>query len=234
MKKPEIFLFESRQPMFEAAAGMFLCCAKAKIIRNGVFNVAISGGSTPDGLFKILLTLDFNDWDKVRFFWVDERCTPPDSPDSNYGHAHEVFFSKAEIPADNINWIRGEAPNAANDYSELLKSELPLRDGIPVFDLVMLGMGSDGHTASLFPGSPFLDENQCHVVKVPPPTTAEPAIPRISITFPVINAADKVCFMITGQDKIDLMNYISNHYECEYPAAKVRPVSSSTEWFAAK
>lgn len=191
-----------------AAADRFVAAAQAAIQERGVFRVALSGGTTPKQVFPLLLEperRDAVDWSRVEFFWGDERSVPPDHPESNFGVAYRMFISHLPgVRADRIHRMPAEAPDihaAALSYESELRLAFGARgDEPPVFDLVWLGMGPDGHTASLFPGTKALDETERWVVGnwVPAQDTW-----RMTMTFPVFDAAREVLFVILGADKAD-------------------------------
>jgi 6-phosphogluconolactonase len=180
-------------------------------------------------------------WEYTHVFWGDERCVSPDHPDSNFAMAFETLLSKAPLPSENVHRVptEGELPKAAAiEYEKSLReffqdaghARIPL--AFPSFDLILLGLGKDGHTASLFPGEPVLEEKTGWVAAVAG-TSAYPAVPRVTLTFPVINQARCVLFLASGSDKRDVFQKILNSPESaaqHYPAARVRP-SGSLLWF---
>jgi 6-phosphogluconolactonase len=198
------------------------------------FSIALSGGSSPIMLYS-LLGDEYSKsvpWDFVSFFWGDERCVAPDDTDSNYGVAMISFLGKIGIPHSNIHRIMGEEEPSeeAERYSEEIIHHLPLRDGLPVFDLQLLGMGSDGHTASIFPGSIelFRSDKICDVAIHP-----ESGQKRITITGKVINNSEAVAFIVLGKNKATLISEIINGIPGseKYPAAHVKPVYGSLDWY---
>ena len=231
--KPEIRIFKDAENLSRAAASFFIEQAGESITKRNHFLVALNGGNTPMRLFQLLAT-DFRkhvDWSKVQLFWGDERCVAPDDPGSSYGQAREILLGRVPIPDSNIHRIKGELgpAEAAKEYSLVLKelSSPPLE--WPRFDLVYLGMGEDGHTASLFPGSSV--------------DIAEPAIPvtahyqdrpadRVTLTPVVLNSARMVVFMVTGEKKaITLAEVLSDRYNPElYPAQRIRPREGKLIW----
>lgn len=198
-------------------------------------NIALSGGSTPKALFDYWASLptDDIDWQKVHLFWGDERCVPPTDSESNYLMTKQHLIDHINIPADNIHRILGEAQpeEEARRYATVLQKQLPISDGIPVFDLIMLGMGDDGHTASIFPHQMNLwDSNELCVVATHPTSGQQ----RISLTGKVINQARMVCFLVTGKNKADkLKQIIEQPIESEelYPAARVCPLNDQLIWY---
>jgi 6-phosphogluconolactonase len=198
------------------------------------FSVALSGGSGPVLLYSFLGD-EFSKsvpWDFVDFFWGDERCVSPDSPDSNYGAAMKHFLGKVGIPHMNIHRIKGEnEPEAeAERYSGEISSLLPVRDGLPVFDLQLLGIGKDGHTASIFSDnvSLFSSDKICDVTMQP-----ETGQKRITLTGRVINNSEAVVFLGHGNSKSSVIAEILNSSagSKKYPAAHVTPVYGSLDWY---
>jgi 6-phosphogluconolactonase len=196
--------------------------------------VALSGGSTPKIVFDELAARDLpkSEWEKVHLYWGDERCVPPDDADSNYKMTVEHLLSKIEIPEKNIHRIKGEEEprEEAVRYSEVLERELPRVNGLPQFDLVILGMGDDGHTASIFPHEIGLWDADplCEVAKHP-----ESGQKRITITGKVINNAATVAFLVTGEDKAEKVGEIIDGRAGfkDYPANLVEPSSGNLFWF---
>ncbi len=200
-------------------------------------HVALSGGSTPKIVFDELASrpLSENDWEKVHLYWGDERCVPPDDAESNYKMTVEHLLSKIEIPEKNIHRIKGEEDptKEAERYSEVLQKELPKIDGFPRFDLVILGMGDDGHTASIFPYEIGLwnADQLCEVAEHP-----ESGQKRITITGKIINHAKNVAFLVTGESKAEKVGEIINekgNFKM-YPATLVHPLRGNLFWFLDK
>lgn len=197
--------------------------------------IALSGGSTPKQLFNYWSQLPEGEinWEKVILFWGDERCVPPTDEESNYKMTKEHLLNHVPIPQRNIFRIEGEndPEQEAVRYSHLLQEKLVVQGGLPIFDLVMLGMGDDGHTASIFPHQMELwDSNENCVVAIHPTTGQR----RVSITGKVINAARNVAFLVTGANKADkVKEIISQPDEAakKYPAARVEPDTGNLYWF---
>ncbi|QSH40277.1 6-phosphogluconolactonase [Lentisphaerota bacterium ZTH] len=209
--------------MFRAAANFFAACCRCAVAEKGVFNVAISGGSTPDGLFEELVKMkDSLPLEAIQWFWVDERCVKPDAPESNYGRAAKKLLNRLQLQLDNVHRIEAEKPEAAEKYEKIIRTLLPLnKKGLPVFDLVLLGMGPDGHTASLFPEK-FNDlPGDKIVLKVPEPEHILPAVPRITLSMQAINSALEKVFLVTGNNKMELLKVIKNGQGNHYPAAGI-------------
>lgn len=215
------------------AADEFAHCAEDAVRERGRFTVALSGGNTPRGVFALLAS-DYKTavrWDKTFIFFGDERHVPPDDAESNYRMASESLLSRVPIPPQNIHRIPAEldAQTAAEQYEETLKSFFPLKTGeLPRFDLVMLGMGEDGHTASLFPGTQGLQETARLVVAN---RVEKLGTERITLTLPVLNAAAKVMVIIAGGDKAEILSRIvHSHGTAEFPIQLVRPKNGRLLW----
>lgn len=196
-------------------------------------NIAISGGSTPLSIFRQLAMSELpGEWKHVNIYWVDERCVPSSDEQSNYGNASRVFLKPVSYPAERIFRIRGEADpdQEAERYGQLLLDSLPLKNGFPVFDWIWLGLGADGHTASIFPDQIGLWNSKRPCVVARHPETGQK---RISINGGVINAARRVAFLVAGQDKSNVVNEIvmkEGDY-LSYPAFYVAPHSGYIEWY---
>jgi 6-phosphogluconolactonase len=202
----------------------------------GRFAIALSGGSTPKRLYGLLAAAPLRDqmpWQRVHLFWGDERCVPWDGPDSNYGMAREAMLAHVPIPPGNIHGITSAATpaEAAQEYERALKSYYgndTLDLARPLFDIVLLGMGPDGHTASLFPGKPALEEQRRWTVEVPEPGL-NPFIPRVTLTYPALNSAKSVAFVAAGADKMAMMRRVIAG-ERELPSTRIAPVGELV-WF---
>ncbi len=195
-------------------------------------NIAVSGGTTPEGIFRKLSDLKKGEinWNKVRLFWVDERCVPPDNPESNYRMVKKSLIDNIRMPGENIFRIQGEAePIAEADrYGTLLSKELPLLNKIPRFDLVLLGLGTDGHTASIFPHNISLFSSAANCAVSTHPVSGQK---RITITGRVINNAEDVVFLVKGQEKAEIVRaLISGDDYSEYPASLVNPLNGYLTW----
>ena len=213
------------------------------IEQRGGFSLVLSGGNTPKSLFRLLATPEICrkiDWQKVHFYWGDERCVPPDHSASNFKMAQEALLSKISIQEDHIFRMKGELEpsSGATDYEKTLKNSPLLCEQpdstkkLPTFDLVLLGLGIDGHTASLFPGTEVLAEKSRLVCAVPAPA-ADPAVPRLTLTLPVINNSRHVWFIIAGPQKGAIADTIlAQNSSQEYPAAQIKP-KGNLHWFVA-
>jgi 6-phosphogluconolactonase len=226
-------VFQDLETLSRAAAEFFKTLAQESIVAHGRFAVALSGGSTPRRLYSLLgspLYRDAIDWSRMHIFWADERCVPQDRPESNYKLAHDAFLSSVPLPAENIHRIRGEEEpaEAAQAYEDELRSFIS-SPGDMVFDLIILGAGEDGHTASLFPGSAALRERTRLAVPV---FLEQPKINRVTLTLPVLNHAAQVLFLASGRAKADVVwDILEGGDTRHYPAGRVRPVNGDVTWF---
>jgi 6-phosphogluconolactonase len=197
----------------EAAADGFVAAAQQAIAERGVFHVALSGGSTPKRVYPLLISqprVSAVDWSRVELFWGDERAVPPAHPDSNFGAAYGLFVSRLpKLRREAVHRMPAEAEDlhaAAAAYEREIRAVFGVADDqTPAFDLVWLGIGPDGHTASLFPESEALDESERLVVGNYAPTIEAW---RMTFTYPLINAAREATFLVTGADKADAMRAI--------------------------
>ncbi|MDQ3690397.1 MAG: 6-phosphogluconolactonase [Chloroflexota bacterium] len=213
------------EAVVQAAADRVVAAASSAIEARGIFRIALSGGGTPKQVYPLLLEparRDRVDWGAVEFFWGDERTVPPDHPDSNFGVAYRMFISHlSNVRQDRVHRMPAEAPDldaaALSHESELRLAFGARGDQPPAFDLVWLGMGPDGHTASLFPGSAGLEESERWVIGNWAPSQAAW---RMTLTFPVLNAAREVLFVVTGADKADALREIRDGGS-DLPAARV-------------
>ena len=215
-----------------AAAEQFAALSKEAIADHGVFSAALAGGSTPQAMYEILATIEYAqkvDWERVHVFWSDERAVPPDHQDSNYGMARAAMLDYVSIPIENIHRILGEAKpqDAAQAYQKTISSFFG--SGMTSFDLILLGMGDDGHTASIFPGSMAVHEEMllvmaCFVEKL--------AAWRITFTPRLINAAKNVTILVSGERKARrLRQVLAGPYQPEMlPAQVVRPHQGKLRW----
>jgi 6-phosphogluconolactonase len=197
------------------------------------FSVALAGGTTPKRVYELLATERFKnrvEWSQVHLFFGDERAVPPDHPDSNYGMAHEALISKVPIPANNVHRIIGESN--ANENARLYENQLKtFFAGVtwPRFNLVFLGMGEDGHTASLFPGGEALNEKSKWVVATRMQRLNQD---RITLTLPVFNHAARIIFLVTGEEKAKRLKQVLQPQPGSerVPAQQIQPVEGTLEW----
>ncbi len=223
------------QELFAAAAEEVVRAANEAVAQRGRFSIALAGGSTPKSLYNLLATNARTSlpWDRMFFFWGDERHVPPTDPDSNYRMADESMLSKIPVAPGNVFRIKTENPDAAGiaeDYEQTLRKFFALDSGqFPRFDLILLGMGPDGHTASLFPGTAALQEKSRLVVAN---WVEKMKASRISLTLPVLNAAAEVAFLVSGTDKAPALQGVleSDAPGEQYPAKLVQPSKGKLIW----
>ena len=227
--------------LFHVAAEEFVRVGRAAIGAQGRFTVALSGGSTPRAFYSLLAAnyADFA-WNRIFLFFGDERHVPPTDPDSNYRMVNESLLTKIAIPAENVFRVKAENPDAAaaaSDYEAQLRRFFEIKSGdqpgdrpgeFPRFDLILLGMGPDGHTASLFPDSPALDEQSRLVVAN---WVAKFNTHRITFTFPVLNRAAEVMFLASGADKADMLRQVLEGKNTPpFPSQRVQPIDGRLLW----
>jgi 6-phosphogluconolactonase len=235
MSEREIILCRDADDLARKAAEQWIALAAAAIAASGRFALALSGGSTPKILYSLLATPEFRErieWNRVHLFWGDERCVPPDHPESNYRMTREALLSKIEIPPENIHRMLGEKDpaTATAEYEHQLHNFFLGKTSAPRFDLVLLGLGEDGHTASLFPGSAALKETARWVVTS---YVERLRAHRLTLTLPVINAAAQVSFLVAGESKSAIVKALlgNDSHPSQYPAGQVSPVSGKLTWF---
>lgn len=216
------------------AAQYVVRVANESIVTHGRFSIALSGGTTPKKLYGLLGGEPYRsqiNWALVHIFWGDERCVPPDSPDSNYKMAHEVLLSNIPVPVSQVHRMPAEMAdrNAASEQYVLEMQRTFGTNGIPNFDLIQLGMGPEGHTASLFPHQASLHEQRRLVMPVSVP---KPPPDRLTFTPPILNAARNVLFLVTGSDKAEALHAVLEgpYQPDEYPAQIVRSTSGEVVW----
>jgi 6-phosphogluconolactonase len=225
-------IFNSPAELFQAAAGEFAGLAAQAVQSSGRFTVALSGGSTPKSLYSLLASdaVPNVPWEKIFFFFGDERFVAPDHPESNYRMARETgLFSK--VPNDHVFRVLTEAKDAdtaAADYERTMQKFFSLQAGdFPRLDLILLGLGPDGHTASLFPGSAALNEKR-HLVVANWVDKFQSY--RITFTFPVLNRAAYVTFLTSGADKAAIVHEVMKNESANLPCQKVRPSDGQLLW----
>jgi 6-phosphogluconolactonase len=230
----KIRIFPNLQRLIKAAAELFLGSASDAIRQNGLFTIVLAGGATPQPLYEYLgsdSSADALDWSRVHFFWGDERCVAPDHPESNFRTANQAVLVPRAISPANIHRIQGELDpvQAASAYQEELNHFF--QGSPPRFDLILLGMGSDGHTASLFPGTDVVSHPDAYqwvqANHVPQLDTW-----RITFTPRLINQAAKVVFLVSGADKaITLQHVLEGPYLPEtYPSQLINLPSGNLIW----
>ncbi len=228
-----VYRLSDLEAVSHRAASIFRVISKDCIASHGRFVLAISGGSTPRRFYALLGSNHYCrdiDWDKVHLFWVDERCVPKEDEASNFKAAFDNRLSKVPIPYNNIHRIRGEdgPERGAIGYEEDIRNFFGI-SGLPVFDLVILGVGEDGHTASLFPGSGSLREKERLVV----PVHMKEAKPdRITLTLPLLNNAAHILFLVSGASKMRIAGNILGDKKKgkQYPAGLINPVHGDITW----
>jgi 6-phosphogluconolactonase len=233
----EIHIFRDLDELSHRAAERFVEAAEETVAARRPFYAAISGGSTPRAMFGLLATTDYVlrfPWVSTQFFQVDERTVPPNHPDSNYCMIREAMLNPAPLPPENFHRMRAESPDlesAAHEYAHEIAEVLHPRGGAwPRFDLIHLGLGPDGHTASLFPGTAALDEEKCWVV---PNHVAALNTWRLTLTYPVINAAREVIFVVDGEDKADVLRRVlyPESPDDRFPAQEIAPRDGPLRWY---
>lgn len=232
----EIRILTTPQELFASAAEEVVKLANEAVASRGRFTIALSGGSTPKSLFNLLATNAKSTlpWDRMFFFFGDERHVPPNDPDSNYRMANEAMLSKVPVPTANVFRIEAENPDAAAAaaaYEQTLRKFFQVAAGeVPKFDLILLGMGPDGHTASLFPGTAGLQEKTRLVIAN---WVEKMKTHRLSFTLPLINAARCAAFLVSGTDKAAALKAVleGNAPGEQYPAKLVAPRDGKLIWF---
>ncbi|HVF55355.1 MAG TPA: 6-phosphogluconolactonase [Pyrinomonadaceae bacterium] len=230
---PNVEVFDDAGEVARAAANRFVELARAAVASKGTFAVALAGGSTPRSVYELLAGEEFRgavEWGSVHVFFGDERCVPPDDADSNYRMANEALLSRVPIPTENVHRIRGESDAAAN--ASLYEDEMRAFFGDvdwPRLDLVFLGMGEDGHTASLFPGTEALAETRAWVVAN---WVEKLGAWRVTLTAPTINHAAHIVFIVNGAAKAARLAEVikGERRPAELPAQLVRPIDGILEW----
>ena len=228
----KIKTFPDIYKLSRAAAEFFVSQSQFAVRDNGRFTVALSGGSTPETFYALLATEAYNvrvEWDKVFFFWGDERCVPPDHIDSNFRMARYALLDQVPLPQENIFRVRGEDEphKAASDYDRLIRDFFSAEDAPPRFDLILLGLGEDGHTASLFPNTDAQNVTDKWVV---PTFIDEKRAWRITLTLPTINAAHFAMFLVNGGSKARIVEQIFGDPALELPAQRVAPEDGDLIW----
>jgi 6-phosphogluconolactonase len=235
MSKRDVIICRNADDLCRQAAAEFVDTAKKSRHDRGRFAVALSGGSTPRALYALLAAPGYKEeifWPQVHLFWGDERCVPPDHADSNYRMVRESLLSKIQIPEANVHRMAGEKEPrvAAAEYErELIQFFQLSNDELPRFDLILLGLGEDGHTASLFPGSDALKETRRLVVAN---YVAKFNAHRLTLTLPVLNHGAAVLFLITGAGKAAVVKEIltDGGDPSRFPAAQIQPTNGRLMW----
>lgn len=230
MNQPDIRIYSDIQALSHACSKLLADELAAVVTSTNAATFVLAGGATPRGVYALLAAEPCRtspEWSRIHFYWGDERCVPPDSADSNFRMAYDALISKVPTTESLIHRIRGELENAeqaAHLYEAEIRELLP-NSPVPAFDVVLLGMGEDGHTASLFPGAHW-DEQRLVVPCVGPhfPTL------RVSLTPMLLNAAHRVIFLASGIRKAPALAKVIEDPSCNYPAARIHPVSGRLTW----
>lgn len=234
MDKPrDVLIYGGLAELSKNAANFFLELSLKEVSSKGVFTAALSGGHTPLALYNALSSGYYKKsvpWKNVHLFWGDERCVKPDNPQSNYGAAYNALISKVPIPAENIHRMHGEADpaEATREYDGELKRFFG--GAAPVFDLVLLGLGADGHTLSIFPSSKAVREKDRLVVENYVEKLGQF---RLTMTIPLVNNASNIVFLVSGEDKASVLKEVLEG-EGRYPAEMIRPVNGRLVWMVDK
>ena len=233
---PQIRRVSDSQEIALVAAQTIVQIAQDTIKRHDRLTIALAGGSTPKGLYHLLASDAFRSqipWEKIHIFWGDERHVPPDHPESNYRMAQETLLSQIPLPPHHIHRIHSELPNAseaAEQYEQEIKECFQVKSQeIPRFDVILLGMGPDGHTASLFPGTAAVHETERFVVA---PWVEKFKTYRMTLTPPVLNEASQIIFLVSGSDKSEtLQEVLEGDFQPDtHPVQIVRPIQGEVLW----
>jgi len=234
IKDTRVNVFETEPDVVRALADRFCDLAKEAISARGKFFVSLSGGNTPKALYGLLAQPEYAkrvDWSKVELFLGDERCVPHDHQDSNFGMITKEMISKIDIPEGNVHPTQKQDKDpelAAKNYEETMRSAFNKYDGPPQFDLILLGLGPDGHTASLFPNTAAIGQKEkLFVANYVQQFQAH----RLTTTLPVINNARHVFFLVAGSGKASIVKDIFESQTKKYPAQLVQPQGGKLEWY---
>jgi 6-phosphogluconolactonase len=236
MAKREIVICRDIDELSRKAADEFVRLTEQSVRSSGRFSVALSGGSTPQSFYKLLAEPVYSEripWKDVHSFWGDERCVPPDHPESNYGMARRLMLSKIPVPGENVHRMAGEKEPqlAAAEYEKTLIDFFGLTRGAwPRFDLMLMGIGEDGHTASLFPDSDALQNRENLVLA---PYVEKLQAHRLTLTLSVINHAANIWFLVSGASKASIVNQVvsTDAASRQIPATLVTPADGRMIWF---
>ena len=229
----KIIIKDHPEELARAGAEIFCKAAKIAVAQKGRFTVALSGGTTPRLMHRLLAMDPFRSeipWHRTHIFWVDERMVPADHPDSNFGLARKDLLDHAPLPAANIYAMptETEPDQGAVQYQQQLRDFFKPSPGrYPVFDLISLGLGSDGHVASLFPGYPAAETGNAWVISV---KGGNPDLARLTLTFPVLNSAAHLFFLVSGKGKAAVIKTLFEEPSAGLPAQNIRPFSRNLAW----
>jgi len=233
MSRDNKIVFESSVELTEGFAGIFYKKIDEMLKTKAELNIALSGGNTPKEFFK-KLAVEYSkkiEWNRINFYWVDERCVEPASEESNFGNAYNTLFKNISISLARLHRIKGESPAEKESvrYSELVEHSVPPKNSLPEFDIILLGIGEDGHTASIFPNQmKLLQSGKLYDVAYHPITNQA----RITMTGQLINNARIIYFLVSGRNKEDLVRSILDGSEKakQYPANYIKPVNGELFW----
>jgi 6-phosphogluconolactonase len=230
---PQIIIANNASEFARTGADIFISNAEKAVQRNGRYLIAISGGDTPVSMQRLLAGDSYRPrapWSDTHIFWVDERCVPVNHTSSNYGRALRDFLEAVPIPSTQVHNMPVNLPveKGALKYEQELIAFFQLQKGeAPAFDLIFLGLGPDGHTASLFPGSSALEEKHRLILPV---KGGCPDVDRLTMTLPVLNNARKIVFLVSGKGKARIVHELLTQGQKEFPARKIRPVNGDLLW----
>lgn len=230
MTERTIQRFATSSELHRAAAVSIVRFLGDAIQLRGMAAFCLSGGSTPKAVYELLADEQSVDWRKIHFFWGDERCVPPTHHESNFLMATNAFLQKLSLPAANIHRIEGERPpaEAAEWYERELKTFFDLKETqLPRFDVTLLGLGEDGHTASLFPGTTILNETRRLVAEV---YVEKFKAYRVSMTYPILNNSGVIMFLVSGSGKASILHEILEGEPGRYPAQQIQPADGTVFW----
>ncbi len=236
----EIQICRDLEEISRHAAALFVQLAGKSVADKSSFSVALAGGATPKRLYALLAAPPFREnipWSNLHLFWGDERCVPPDHKDSNYRLVNEALLSKAPIPPENVHRMPAEKKDpqlAAIEYEQAIREFFKLSgDELPRFDLILLGLGEDGHTASLFPGTAVLDERKRLVAA---PYVEKLHAHRLTLTLPALNRAANVILLVSGRAKAAILkDVLEGKYQPDkLPAQSIKPVQGKLLWIVDK
>jgi 6-phosphogluconolactonase len=236
MPMNKVKIFDNADELSHAVARLIVELSLHAIQKTGRFSIALSGGTTPSFLYNLLAHLPYSkqlDWKNIFIFWSDERCVPADDERSNTNMARKMMLDHVPAPAENIFSVQVQMTpmQAAVQYEQMLKAFF--REEVPVFDLILLGMGTDGHTASLFPDTDILNKNTALISSV---YKADENIGRISFTPLLINNAKHILLLVTGGDKADILKEVleKSTKAIKYPVQMIHPEKGKIEWYIDK
>jgi 6-phosphogluconolactonase len=229
-KEDNIKSFRTDEELFNAAAEELKDKINSSAERGKKFYFAISGGNSPVPLFK-MLAVKYSDikWEYVELFWVDERMVPSGDNESNYGTAKKNLLDYINLPAENIHFVNGSdnPSDEVKSYGEEIIKNVPFQSELPSFDMIWLGIGNDGHTASIFPGEKLTEYKRVTGISEHPQTKQI----RITLTAPLINNAQEIRFIVPGDDKREILKKIFDSKDLTLPASRINPSSGKLKWF---